>query len=100
MVAAGVVCGEGVEDGGEDGDGQSRAKLGRGGDGLSEIGADAREEHIRVGSLVNEVDKQVVGGSDLYSTLSAYVSQFLFLDSFFLFIFQDFSNDAGPIFNE
>lgn len=64
VVTAGIVGGQSVEDGGEDGDGQSRAELGRGGDGLSEVGANARKENVRVGGLVDEVDEQVVGGSD------------------------------------
>jgi len=66
VVAAGVGGREGVEDGGEDGDGESRAELRGGGDGLSEIRADSRKEDIGIGRLVNKVDQEVVGRGDLY----------------------------------
>jgi hypothetical protein len=65
VVTARISGGQGVEDGGEGGNGERRAELRRGGDGLSEVGADARKEHINIGRLVNEVDQKVVGRSDL-----------------------------------
>lgn len=64
MVAARVGGGEGVEDGGEDGDGYGGTELRGGGNGFGEVGADTGKEDVRVGGLVDEVDEEVVGGRD------------------------------------
>jgi len=45
MVPAGIGGGEGVEHGGEDGDGERGAVLRGAGDGFGEVGANAGEEH-------------------------------------------------------
>jgi hypothetical protein len=65
VIPAGIIGGQSVEDGSENGDGQSRAELRRGGDGLSEIGADAREENVSVGRVVDKVNEEVVRRDDL-----------------------------------
>ena len=67
VVPAGVRGGEGVEHGGEDGDGERGTVLRGAGDGFGEVGADTGKEHARVGGLVDEVKEKVVGRSDFCS---------------------------------
>lgn len=65
-VVPGLVVGLGhVEDVGEGTKGETGAVLGRRGDGLGEVVADSRQEHVGVLGLQDEVDEQVVGGAEL-----------------------------------
>ena len=72
VIPARVSGGQGVEDGGEDGDGERGTELRRGGDGLGKVGANAREENIGIGGLVNKVNQEVVRRGDLCIDVSFF----------------------------
>jgi hypothetical protein len=72
VIPARVSGGQGVEDSGEDGDGERGTELRRGGDGLGKVGANAREENIGIGGLVNKVNQEVVRRGDLCIDVSFF----------------------------